>query len=56
MWMLTRLLLDIYYDSDEESEGIVLIVSHHDAIEALTGKSLNNAEALIYSVSDLINI
>jgi broad specificity phosphatase PhoE len=56
MWMLTRLLLDIYYDSDEESDGFVLIVSHHDAIEALTGKSLNNAEALIYSVSDLINI
>ena len=40
MYMIIMLLLDLYSGSD----GVVIIVSHNDAINTLMGKSLKNAE------------
>jgi len=38
-----------------EHEGNVLIVSHHDVLRALTGKSLRNAEVLVLSREELLH-
>jgi broad specificity phosphatase PhoE len=40
MYMMMMLLLDLFKDT----YSVIIIVSHKDAILALTGKSLNNAE------------
>jgi broad specificity phosphatase PhoE len=49
LWMLCALLKDLY--SDES--GAVVIVSHSDAIRALTGKSLRNAESLTLTWTEI---
>jgi hypothetical protein len=40
MYMMMMLLLDLYKDTD----SVVIIVGHKEAILTLTGKSLNNVE------------
>lgn len=40
MYMIMMLLLNLYKDTD----GVVMVVGHNDAIATLTGKSLKNAE------------
>lgn len=39
-----------------EHEGNVLIVSHHDVLHVLTGKSLRNAEALVLQREELLRL
>jgi broad specificity phosphatase PhoE len=51
MWMLCALLSDIYKD---ESNPRILIVSHANAIQELTGKYLKNCEyCVVNSLSEL---
>lgn len=49
MFMLISLLQDLYAKSDKE---YVILVSHHDAIHALTGKSLANAEYCVTTLKE----
>ncbi len=51
MFMLVQLLCDIYSECHPNSH--ILIVSHADAIFALTGKALKNAEVCIVNPGDL---
>lgn len=39
-----------------EHNGNVLIVTHHDVLQALTGKSLRNAEALVLHRDELLHL
>lgn len=54
MFMLVMLIADIYKDAPDTSH--ILIVSHNDAICCLTGKSLKNAEHMILSYTDILNL
>lgn len=54
MFMLVMLLADLYKDEPETSH--VLLVGHCDAIQTLIGKSLKNAEYVIMSLDEIINV
>ncbi len=54
MFMLVMLIADIYKDAPDTSH--ILIVSHNDAISCLTGKSLKNAEHMIMTYSEVLNL
>jgi broad specificity phosphatase PhoE len=49
MFMLISLLQDLYAGNDKK---YVILVSHHDAIHALTGKSLANAEYCVTTLAE----
>ncbi len=51
MYMFIRLLENLYEDRTEEEH--VLIVGHSDAISALTGRSLKNAEHVVLTLAEL---
>lgn len=51
MFMFIMLLTDIYSECNEDTH--VLIVGHSDAIEALTGKHLKNAEYVSLTLKDI---
>ena len=51
MYMIVMLLADIYKENSEAEH--ILIVSHADAIAALTGHSLKNAEYAIFTLKEL---
>ena len=51
MFMFIMLLTDIYSECNEDSH--VLIVGHSDAITALTGKHLKNAEYVSLTLKDI---
>jgi broad specificity phosphatase PhoE len=49
-------LIPFLKDILEDHKGNVLIVSHHDVLRALTGKSLRNAEAIVLSREELATL
>lgn len=54
MWMLIAFLEDLYKDLSEDKH--ILIISHAGSIEALLGKSLKNAEYVILTLKELLEI
>ena len=53
MWMFVMLLADLYKKHNEDEH--VIIVSHSNAIFALTGKTLKNAEYIILTLKELMD-
>lgn len=51
MFMFIKLLQDLYKDESEDAH--VVIVSHADAIRALTGVSLKNAEHCVKTLEEI---
>jgi broad specificity phosphatase PhoE len=52
MYMFVMLLADLYKDESDSSH--VLLVSHSDAIAALTGKVLKNAEYVVLTLAEIL--
>jgi broad specificity phosphatase PhoE len=53
MLMLVLYLADLYKDAPESSH--IVLVSHGNAINCLTGKTLKNAEYVILSLEEILN-
>lgn len=53
MLMLILYLVELYKNYDNNSH--ILIVSHHDAISCLTGKSLKNAEFFVSTLEEIVD-
>lgn len=52
MYMFVLFLADLYKDASDSSH--VLLVSHSDAIAALTGKVLKNAEYVVLTLAEIL--